>query len=301
METKFIELHVYDAMVDFLYDYARRRYGYGILQEILRELGPLAEGGTSNPAMWAEWERCINRSLKEPLDAKSFGKVAKRKYTKIQSFNAMVDFLIYYYQRTLSGDLNKLSDIICSFPKNPIDQVAWSDWNNAAEKALQKQAIQKPVDETMERRLTELQAFNAMVKFLEKYYKETASDFMGGLLGALLFLPDGDTFDPAFWEDWGIAIKKILHEQNSEEEIDEILGISVTELQAFNAMVQFFRNYYEPDPDDPDAVMFFDYLHLLPDGNGSSNPTIRGKWKTCVDSAIKEKPGIRDYRIACMG
>jgi len=117
--------------------------------------------------------------LKEPLDAKPFGKVTKRTYTKIQSFNAMVDFLIHYYQRTLPGDLNELNDIICSFPENTTDQASWTDWNNAAKKALQRQAIEKTVDETMEKKLTKLQAFNAMVKFLDKYYEETASDFMG--------------------------------------------------------------------------------------------------------------------------
>jgi len=301
MENKFIELHVYDAMVDFLYDYARRRYGYGTLQEILLELSPLPEGGTSNPAMRAEWEKCINKSLKEPLDAKYFGKVAKRKYTKIQSFNAMVDFLTYYYQRTLSGDLNKLSDVICSFPENPTDLVAWDNWNNVAERALQKQTIKKFVDETVERKLTKLQAFNVMVKFLEEYYKKTASD-LGGVLSSLFFLPDGDTADPAFWEDWGVAIKKILNEQNNQKCIeDEILGKSITESQAFDVMVQFFRNYYESDPDDPDAIMFFNYLHLLSDSNSSPSSAIKEQWKQCVDSALKEKPGIRKYRILCRG
>jgi len=293
METKFIELHVYDAMVDFLYDYARRRYGYGILQEILRELSPLPEGGTSNPAMWAEWERCINRSLKESLDAKPFGKVAKRKYTKIQSFNAMVDFLIHYYQRTLSGDLNKLSDIICSFPENPTDQDSWTDWNNAVKKALQKQAFEKPVDGTKERRLTELQAFNAMVKFLDKYYKKTASDFVDLIYTSLSFTADGGTADPAFWIEWDDAVKKILQKQTSEKHADEVLGISITESQAFKAMVQFFKDYYERGS-EPGITMFFDYLYLLPD-DSSSNPTIRKQWKTCVDNALKEKPGAREY------
>ncbi len=119
---------------------------------------------------------------------------------------------------------------------------------------------------------------------------------MGGVLGCLSFTVDGGTADPAFWEDWGVALKKILQEQNSEKHEDEFLGISVTKLQAFKAMIQLFRNYFEPDPDDPDSVMFFDYLHLLPDGN-SSNPTIREKWKTCVNDALKEKPGEREYLI----
>ncbi len=295
MEVKFIELHVYDAMVDFLYDYAQRRYGYGTLQEILRELSPLPKGGTSNLAMSTEWERYINRSLKEPLDPKPFGKVAKRTYTKIQSFNAMVDFLVRYYQRTLSGDLNELINIICSFPENPVDQASWNDWNNAAKKALQKQAIEKLIDETMERRLTKLQAFNAMVKFLEGYYKETASDFMGGLVDSLYFLSDGGTADPAFWIEWDDAIKKVLHEQNSEKQIDEILGISVTKSQAFETMVQFFKDYYERGP-EPGVMIFFDYLHLLSDGNSASS-TIRKKWKEYVDDVLKEKPGTRKYLI----
>jgi len=127
---------------------------------------------------------------------------------------------------------------------------------------LQEQAIENSENKVMERRLTELQAFNVMIKFLDEYYEETSAD-LGGLVSSLYFTIDGDTADPAFWEDWGTAIKKVLHGQNSEKHIDEILGISVTESQAFRAMVQLFRNYFEPDPDDPDAVMFFDYLHLL--------------------------------------
>jgi len=139
-----------------------------------------------------------------------------------------------------------------------------------------------------------------MVKFLEKYYKETDSDFMGALLGGLLFLPDGKPFDPAFWEDWKIAIQKVLHKQTSEKQINKILGVSVTESQAFKSMIQFFRDYYERGP-DPDVMIFFDYLHILSDDKGSTNPTIREKWKQCANEALKEKPGIRDYRISCLG
>ncbi len=297
METKFIELHVYDAMVDFLYDYAQRRYGYGTLQEIIPELSPLPEGGTFNPAIWAEWERCVNRSLKEPLDAENFEAVAKREYTKTQSFNAMVDFLIHYYKRTSSGDLIKLIDIICSFPKNYTDQETWNDWNNAAIKALHKQDSEKLIDETLEIRLTELQAYNAMVKFLEGYYKETGSDLMGWVLSSLSFTIDGGTADPAFWDEWGDAVKKVLQNQtNEKQQIDEILGVFLTESQAFKAMVQFFKDFYARGP-EPDVKIFFDYLHILSDDKGSTNSTIREQWKRCVDSALKEKPGTRKYLI----
>jgi len=184
----------------------------------------------------------------------------------------MVNFFIDYYKRTLSGDLRILIEAVYSLSKNKTDPTLQSDWNNAATKALQKQAIEKPLDETIERRLTKLQAFNAMVKLAEGYYKETASDFMGGLLGSLLFLSDGVTADPAFWSEWDDAINKVLQNQNSEKYVDEVLGISVTESQAFKAMVQFFKDYYKRGP-ELGIVIFFDYLHLL----------------------SEEKPGTREY------
>jgi len=280
-------------MIYFLYGYEQRRYGYGTLQEILCELSPLPEGGTGNQAVWEEWKICVNESLKEILETDPSGEAAHRIYTKLQAFNAMVDFFIDYYKRTLSGDLRILMEVICFLSDSSTDQAAWDDWNNAAKKVLQRQAIEKPLDETVERRLTKLQAFNVMTKFLDEYYEVTASDFMGGLISSLFFLPDGVTADPAFWSEWDDAIKKILHDQNSEKYVEEILGISVTESQAFKAMVQFFKDYHERGS-ELGIVIFFDYLHLLSDGK-SGSPTIRKQWKICVDSALKEKPGAREY------
>ncbi len=295
MKKNLTEFYVHNTIIVFLYSYEKRRYGYGTLQEILRELSPLPKGGTSNPAVWSEWESCVNESLKETIKKEPFGEAAYRTYTKFQAFNAMVDFLIHYYKRTLSGNLRILIKAIYSLSKNTTSPILQSNWNNAAKKALQKQATKKPEDETMEKKLTKLQAFNAMVKFLDEYYKKTASDFMDGLISSLYSTIDGGTANPTFWSKWNDAIKKILHKQNNKKYIDEILGISVTESQAFKAMVQFFKNYYEQRL-EPGITIFFDYLHLLPNGN-SASLTIREQWKTCVDSALKEKPGIREYLI----
>ncbi len=298
MKKDLTEFYVYNSMIDFLYGYEKRRYGYGNLQEILRELSPLPEGGTSNSAVWAEWKECINKSLKDALKTKPSGEAGVRVYTKLQAFNAMVDFFIAYYKRTTSGDLRTLMEVICSLSENSADQASWNEWNNAVRKTLQTQS-HEPIDKFVKKRLTKLQAFNAMVNFLEIYYRETGSDFMGALLGTLLFLPDGKPVSHAFWEDWEIAIQKILKKQINGRQVDKILGVSIRELQAFDAMIQFFRDYYERDP-DPDVIKFFGYLHLLPD-NSSSNHTIKEKWKQCVDEALKESPGIRKYRIICLG
>ena len=300
MKKDLTEFYLHNSMIKFLYEYEKRRYGYGILQEIIRELSPLPEGGTSNPAVWLEWKNCVNKSLKKTIMTEPSGQAKHRVYTELQSFNAMVDFFIDYYKRTSTGNLRTLMEIIYNLSEDSTDQASWNDWNNAAKKALQKQDIEKPVDETEERKLTELQAFNAMVKFLEIYYKETGSDFMGGLLSALLFLPDGKPLDSAYWEDWSIAIQKILQKQLEEKQLDEIWGVSLTESQVFKAMTQFFKDHYKQRP-DPDVMIFFDYLHLSSNGKDGASPTIREKWGQCVDEVLKEKPGIREYQILCRG
>ena len=58
----------------------------------------------------------------------------------------------------------------------------------------------------MKVKLTKLQAYNAMVKFLDIYYEQTKSDDVGSLLGGMSFLSDDSTADPAAWEDWTDSI-----------------------------------------------------------------------------------------------
>lgn len=63
-----------------------------------------------------------------------------------------------------------------------------------------------------EERITKIQAFNAMRKFLEMYYERTLSDDVGSLLGDLNMITEGETADPAAWDDWNQALRDILKE-----------------------------------------------------------------------------------------
>jgi hypothetical protein len=58
--------------------------------------------------------------------------------------------------------------------------------------------------------LTEKQAFQTMVLFLEEFYQRTNSDEIGGLLSDLLMSEEGITADPAAWEDWQNCIQQIV-------------------------------------------------------------------------------------------
>jgi hypothetical protein len=55
--------------------------------------------------------------------------------------------------------------------------------------------------------LTDKQAFEAMIHFLELHYQRTKSDDLGALLGDLQLLKDGSTADPAAWQDWLQCVK----------------------------------------------------------------------------------------------
>lgn len=62
-------------------------------------------------------------------------------------------------------------------------------------------------------KLTEQQAFEAMVLFLESFYERTKSDDVGGLLGDLILLEDGSTADPAAWGDWMKCVLRVLNKE----------------------------------------------------------------------------------------
>jgi hypothetical protein len=50
------------------------------------------------------------------------------------------------------------------------------------------------------------QAYAAMYQYLKRIYDSTGSDELGGLLGSMSLLPDGQPADPAAWSDWLRAV-----------------------------------------------------------------------------------------------
>ncbi len=61
----------------------------------------------------------------------------------------------------------------------------------------------------MEKKITIMEAYKAMFYFLENLYHLTKSEDLAGFLGSMMLLEDGSTADPAYWEDWLNAIKKL--------------------------------------------------------------------------------------------
>ena len=126
--------------------------------------------------------------------------------------------------------------------------------------------------------LTQLQGYNVMYKLLDQYHKETNLDDLAVLLGAMCFLIDGSTADPAIWHDWLDAIqnKKILTKQ-----------------EAFDGMISFFEIYQDIGPSD-DVKAFLDEIYLAKDCNDIRFPLIR-EWNLYLKEVLREPEGSRKY------
>lgn len=61
--------------------------------------------------------------------------------------------------------------------------------------------------------MTKQEAYIAMIYFLEQYYERTGSDDVGGLLGDMILIGNEETMDPALWNDWLDAVKKMKLEK----------------------------------------------------------------------------------------
>ena len=67
----------------------------------------------------------------------------------------------------------------------------------------------------MEKKITLLQAYKAMFRFLEDlYFREGQPDNLGGFLGGLRIIKDKGIVDPAAWEDWLDTVDEVLKEEN---------------------------------------------------------------------------------------
>ncbi len=130
----------------------------------------------------------------------------------------------------------------------------------------------------MNTRLTPLQAFNAMTKFLEIYFKRTSSDSIGALLSCMQFLEDGQTADQAIWEDWITSLKGQKY---------------ITPIQAFDTMNIFLKRYYRNSSSDNIQSLLKD-IQYAKDGE-IADQKIKTLWTKCVDKVLSEPEGSRQY------
>ncbi len=158
-----------------------------------------------------------------------------------------------------------------------------------------------------EKKVTTLQAYNAVMKFLDFYFSEINSGYIAVLLSGMAFVDEETTADPAVWEDWT-------------ESLETKEKISAT--QAYNAMLKFLHIYFgwctpenvekkfaklklskdgtiiksqerENYEEARDTAQWFSRLQISQDG--TIDQAIWKKWMECVDAALAEPEGTKLY------
>lgn len=134
----------------------------------------------------------------------------------------------------------------------------------------------------MQKKMTQLQAYNAMAKLFQIYYELDSSGDLCEILGVMSFLQDKKTVDMYMFEDWikcldSIFVDKNLHNYNH-----------ITILQAFFAIGLFLKNFFRTDHLAFD-IKFLEQNTNLAKNNGLIDPILWKNWLQCVDKVLSMK------------
>ena len=131
----------------------------------------------------------------------------------------------------------------------------------------------------MKKKLTTLQAYNAMVKlFIIYYYLDPAGD-IGVVIGCMSFLQNKKTVDSAMWEFWIECLDMILKHKNLRN------YNHLTPLQAFLAIGLFLEGYFGTTNLLKDIEFLEQNIRLARDKK-LVDPTLWKKWLQCVDEVL---------------
>lgn len=134
----------------------------------------------------------------------------------------------------------------------------------------------------MQKKLTELQAFNAMSKLFKIYYNQTQSDDLGGILGGMSFISDKKTADIAMLEIWNECLDKIL-KKNRLRNYNHL-----TILQAFLAMGEFIEEYLGCPDMEPIIIFLQDNIQFAAE-HKKIDPILWNNWLQCIETVLSSK------------
>lgn len=125
--------------------------------------------------------------------------------------------------------------------------------------------------------LSDLQAYNAMLYYLELFFLQTKSEDIGDLLSdSEFFWDDNTTADPASWFKWQKAIKGLNNTQQQ-----------FTPDQAFDAMINYvkiYRSYWNASLDLDHLIQD---LKFIGQSRNFTNPMWQ-KWLHTINETLQK-------------
>ncbi len=139
----------------------------------------------------------------------------------------------------------------------------------------------------MQKKLTQLQGFNAMAKLFQIYYDLDPSGDIGAILGSMSFLQDKKTADGAMLDDWQDFLDTQLKHKNLRN------YNHLTALQAFVAMGDFLEFFFSRNNITWEIKLLLDSSDLARDKK-KIDPVVWQNWLRCVDEVLTVKDS-REY------
>lgn len=112
------------------------------------------------------------------------------------------------------------------------------------------------------------EGYRIMLCYLDSYYWKNELDELGGLLSSMSLLSDNTPADPAFEEDWKIAVSQITDQKDT-----DVLSSD----NVYQAMIAFLHNWADQGTDGT-IYELCSYLE-------KSNPQ-NDDWRKAVDTVI---------------
>lgn len=140
------------------------------------------------------------------------------------------------------------------------------------------------------KKLTKLQAYNAMVKLFKIYYYLDPSGDIGAIIGSMSFLQDKRTADEAMWEIWIECLDLILNHR-------KIYDYDyVTSWDAFRAIGPFLENFFGTTNLLKDIDFLLKNIQLA-HNKKQVDSTLWKNWLQCVDEVLSVEDSREYFRL----
>jgi len=121
--------------------------------------------------------------------------------TSLQAFNVMDKTLGSYYQKTKSDDIGSLLSVMSFLSDGcTADPAIWKDWMEAIKNR---------------KTLTEQEAFEGMIQFLDIYYNFTSSHDAKTIIDALSAAKNYDNIQISLVKEWNAYLQETMHTGNN--------------------------------------------------------------------------------------
>ena len=133
------------------------------------------------------------------------------------------------------------------------------------------------------KKLTKLQAYNAMLIFLDRYYGDNKSDNLSDFITYAYFWFDGKPADPAAWPEWQDALKLTAQQNKGFRNQNRL-----TRPQVLLVITNFFKHYCSLYTEVPsDMVVVLKILDNLQ--KNKNNSSMWQAWVKAMDEVIIKK------------